>query len=281
MGLALGLYNELTVERLDREVPLSIEISGEGAASLPRDESNLWARAAGAVFSERWRSRIRFRARNRIPVARGLGSSGAAIVAGLFAANRLLGDGGLSREQLFEYAVALEGHPDNVAPAIYGGARLSIRESKTARCFALKTHPELAAALCIPDFQLETARARAVLPATVLREAAVENVARAMLLAAALEGGRWADLATAMGDRLHQPYRAALIPGLDDVLAAAVAAGCGAALSGSGSAVLALGRRGPSIVAAGAAMQRAWRKRGVSSRVVVLPVDRRGVRVFG
>ena len=281
LGLALQLYNELVVEKHSEDGPPVVEIEGEGAQTLPRDASNLMVRAAATVVAGRFANRLVFRACNRIPLARGLGSSAAAIVAGLCAANRLVRPAPLTVPQLFEYAAVLEGHPDNVAPAIHGGAVLSIKEHKTVLNFALRPHPDLVAVACIPDFKLETAAARAVLPDTVLLEAAVENVSRAMLLASAIERGRWQDLAAAMGDRLHQPYRAALVPGFQDVLRAARASGtCGAALSGSGPTMLALCRKGPQAAVIGAAMVKAFAAHHVASRAEVLAVARRGAQVW-
>jgi len=221
LGMALGLYNELVVEMHSEKGPLSFEIEGEGAETLPRDRGNVMFRAANTVLAGRFPNRLVFKAVNRIPLARGLGSSAAAIVAGLFAANRLIKPSPLTQEQLFEYALVLEGHPDNIAAAIFGGVTLSIKDRRDVRNHALKPHKDLVAVVCIPEFQLETAKARAVLPDIVPREAAVENVSRAMLLASAMERGRWKDLAAAMGDRLHQPYRACLVPGFKDVLKAA------------------------------------------------------------
>ena len=282
LGMALGLYNELILERHSEDGPPEVEIEGEGASSLPRDRSNIMVRAANTVIAGRLKNRLVFKAANRIPMARGLGSSAAAIVAGLFAANKLLKPSPLTTEQLFEYAVVLDGHPDNAAPAVYGGVMLSVKDHKSLLNFARKPHQDLVAVVCIPDFELATAKARSVLPGSVLREAAVENVSRALLLGSALERGRWADLAAAMGDRLHQPYRAHLVQGFKDVLQAALCAGvCGAALSGSGPTVLALTRKGPKAAAIGAAMEKAFHAHRVSSRSVVLPIDRQGVRVRG
>ncbi|MCX5796823.1 MAG: homoserine kinase [Elusimicrobia bacterium] len=280
LGMALTLHNELEIEKHSEDGPPVVEIEGEGAESLPKDKSNLMVRAANTVIAGRFFNRLVFKAHNRIPLARGLGSSAAAIVAGLFAANRLLEPSPLTDEQLFEYAVVMEGHPDNVAPAIRGGVTLSIKDHRAVRNLALKPHQDLTAVVCIPEFQLETAKARAVLPDTVLREAAVENVSRALLLASAIERGRWEDLAEAMGDRLHQPYRAPLIPGFKDVLKAALAAGtCGAALSGSGPTVLALCRKGPQALAIGEAMVKAFAAHKIASRAEVLPIERKGARV--
>ena len=282
LGLALGLYNELVLEMHSENGAPSVEIQGEGAGSLPKDAANLMVRAANTVLAGRFKNRLVFKATNRIPLARGLGSSAAAVVAGLFAANRLLKPSPLSKEELFEYAVTLEGHPDNAAPAIFGGAMLSLREAKNNTTFRLKTHKDLTTVVCIPDFELATAKARAVLPPAVPREAAVENISRAMLLASALEQGRWEDLAPAMGDRLHQPYRASLIPGFKAVIEAALNVGnCGAALSGAGSSIIALCRKGPQAQAIGEAMVEAFIKHKVSSRFLILPVDARGVQVLG
>ena len=279
LGMALELYNELVLEKHSEDGPPEVIIQGEGAQSLPKDKSNLMVRAADTVIAGRFSNRLVFKATNRIPLARGLGSSSAAIVAGLFAANRLLEPSPLTEEQLLDYAVVMEGHPDNVAPAIKGGVMLSIKEHKAVRSLALKPHRELTAVVCIPEFQLETAKARAALPETVLREAAVENVSRALLLASAIERGRWEDLAAAMGDRLHQPYRAPLIPGFRDVIKAALSAGvCGAALSGSGSTILALCRKGPQTQAIGEAMVKAFAEHGIQSRAEVLAVAPRGVQ---
>lgn len=280
LGLALGLYNELTLELHDETGNPLVQIEGEGRESLPRDKKNLMVKAASLVVSERTEGRLVFKATNRIPLARGLGSSAAAIVAGLCAANRLLGQPLLSEEELLRYAVTLEGHPDNVAPALYGGLVVSVGPHKSLKTYALKPHPELCAVVCVPDFELKTQEARAVLPRTVLREDAVENVARALLLASALERGRWKELSEAMQDRLHQPYRAPLVRGFKAVLRAAREAGaCGAALSGAGPSILALGPKSPEAAGVGRAMQKAFSEHRVHSRFLILDVDRKGVRV--
>lgn len=280
LGMALGLYNDLVVEMHSEDSPCEVAVSGEGAGSLPSDADNLMVKAA--AIAGRFKNRLVFKAVNRIPLARGLGSSAAAIVAGLAAGSRLARHGPLDREQIFARAAEIEGHPDNAAPAVFGGVSVCVKDGASVRRFTLRPHRDLVAVLCIPDFELATAKARAALPRTVPRAAAVANVSRALLLASAIERGRWDDLACAMEDSLHQPYRAPLIPGFSDVLAAARAAGaCGAALSGSGSAMLALCRRGPRAAAIGAAMRRAFAARRVASRALVLPIARQGVSVQG
>lgn len=280
LGLALGLYNELVLEMHDGPGETAVEITGEGASTLARDKSNLMVKAANIVIGDRIQRRLVFKAKNRIPLARGLGSSAATVVAGLVAANRLLRKPALSREQLFQYAAVLEGHPDNAAAAIYGGLTVCIKENKEFAVFPLKPHAGLCAVAAVPDFELRTADARAVLPQTVLLQDAVENVSRALLLACALERGRWKWLAAAMSDRLHQPYRACLVRGLSDVLQAALKAGaCGSALSGSGPSILALCRKGPGAAKIGRAMQNAFLSHGMRSAFLILPIDHKGVVV--
>ncbi len=278
LGLALGLYNELTLEEHAEPGQTVVEISGEGESDLPRGAENMLVKAANAVIAGRARGRLVFKAVNRIPIARGLGSSAAAIVAGLLAANELF-DNALGVRELFQYAATLEGHPDNAAPALLGGLTLCFRKLKSVEAVALKAHNDLCAAVCIPEFELATSKARAVLPATVLREAAVDNIARAALLTPALERGLWPLLEEATKDNLHQPYRAPLVPGLEAVLRAARAAGpCGAALSGSGPTTVALGRKGPAARRIAAAMQAEFLKHGIKSRAMVLAIDRQGAR---
>lgn len=279
LGLALDLRNELTLELHDARGPVLVEIEGEGARSLPRGERNLIARAARLVLPRRLPGRLVFKARNRIPLARGLGSSAAAAVAGLWAGAHLFGRLSRSEDELERLAVALEGHPDNVAPCVHGGLTASLVEDGRARAIRLNLHPSLSTVVCAPAFELSTRKARAALPKKVPLADAVFNASRALLLARALETGRTTRLAALMEDRLHQPYRARLVPGLHEALAAAVKAGAaGAALSGSGPSVFAFveSGRGPRV---GAAMARAFAKRRISARWLALDVDNQGVRV--
>lgn len=277
LGLALGLYDEVVVELHEGKGGPSLELSGEGAQTLPKGADNLMLKAANSLGARP--ERAVWRARSDVPLARGLGSSAAAAVAGIAAADALF-ELGCSREQIFEYAAVLEGHPDNAAPAVFGGLTLCVTTRSGAKAVRLEAAAGLRAVVCVPGFELETKKARAVLPATLLRDDAVFNVGRAALLVHALERGDWDLLSDAMEDRLHQPHRAALVPGLADVLRAAREAGrCGAALSGAGPSVVAL--CGPEADAGriGAAMEKAFEKAGVAARSRELPVDREGVKV--
>ncbi len=277
LGLALGLYNEVRAELYDKKGPIEVVIEGEGAGVLPEDETNPIARAAKTLGG--FDGRVVLRCINRIPLARGLGSSAAAAAAGLLAADKLL-DLKTSKEQLLSYAAVLEGHPDNAAAALQGGLVLSVKEAKTYSTFPLPVHKDLCAVVCVPDFELPTKEARAVLPHTVLLSDAVENVARVSLLVSALAAGRWKELGAAMRDRLHEPYRARLVPGLHKVCEVArAAAPCGAALSGAGPSVLALCKKGEGAEKIGVAMQAAFFTAGKKSKILTLPIDRKGATV--
>ncbi len=279
LGLALDLRNELTLELVEGRGSAIVDVEGEGAATLPRGESNRIVQAALLVLPKRLPGRLIFKAVNRIPLARGLGSSAAAAVAGLWAGAHLFGTLRRSEDELESLAVKLEGHPDNVAPCVHGGLTASLIENGRFSAQRLNIHPSFSAVIGVPEFPLATKKARAVLPKNVPLADAVFNVARATLLVRALETGRTRDLDVLMGDRLHQPYRARLVPGLANALAAAVKAGAaGAALSGSGPSVLALvsggsGRR------VGEAIRRAFAAKRVRARALELNADHQGVRI--
>lgn len=266
LGLALTLYNEVEVEEADG---LSITISGEGADELPRDETNLVWRAAGRVFERVGRGPrgARLRLVNHIPLESGLGSSAAATVAGLLAGNALLG-GPLDHDTLLALAVAMEGHPDNVAPALLGGLAVVGRADDGAILARRVALSPVQAVVVMPDFRLATAVARAALPKQVSMADAVYNIGRAALTLVAFAQGDYTLLAQAMGDRLHQPYRAPLVPGLAGAIAAAQAMGAAAAISGAGPAVIAFAPG--SLDEIGAAMQAGFAEAGIGSRRWVL-----------
>ncbi|MBI4253728.1 MAG: homoserine kinase, partial [Candidatus Rokubacteria bacterium] len=196
---------------------------------------------------------------NRVPTARGLGSSAAAWVGGLVAGNALLG-APLSKDALLALAARAEGHPDNVAAALLGGLTVSCAAGDAVTAIALPVPAALRWVALIPEVTSATAEARAVLPASVPRADAVFNVQRVALLLASLQAGRPAALAVALEDRLHQPYRLRLFPWLTAVAAAARAAGAlGCVLSGAGPSALAVtaGDAAPVARAMEAALQRA------------------------
>lgn len=202
-----------------------------------------------------------------IPVGCGLGSSAAAIVAGVLLADAAL-ELNLTRPQIVEIAATLEGHPDNVAPAVYGGAVLSVRTSSGLVSTPLSVAAGLELLLAVPPFPSDTKTARAVLPQTLPHRDAVVAASRAAALVQGLSSGDGALLGAALDDVLHVPFRRGRIPGYDAVVAAAQNAGAfGATLSGAGSAILAIAPRERS-AAVGAAMIAAWRDIGIEAELI-------------
>ncbi|HYZ89050.1 MAG TPA: homoserine kinase [Myxococcales bacterium] len=258
-------------------------ISGEGADRLPRDATNRLVHAAHLAAEKAGRKPADLSAElevhSSIPLQRGLGSSAAAALAGALLADRLLGDA-VSEHRALEVAVGLEGHPDNVVPSLRGGAQVAILDASghVVSC-PISIGAPLQAAVFIPEAELETKAARAVLPRTVSLGDAVHNLGRAALLVAALQSGRIELLAEAMDDRLHQPARSKLLPWLPSLIAAAREAGAaGAALSGAGTTVLALCAPGRAHDAA-SAMREAARAHGLAGRAEVMQVGVPGAKV--
>jgi homoserine kinase len=211
---------------------------------------------------------------NRIPLGAGLGSSAAAIVGGLVGANAWL-DNPLSREELLAMATELEGHPDNVAPALMGGLALSALVDGQVVARKIDVADNLHVTIVTPEFHLPTKQARAALPAQVGRAEAVYNISRAALVVEALKDGDFALLAQVMDDRLHQPYRLPLIPGAGEALEAARRLGVAAALSGAGPSLVAFGDAKRSR-GAGEEMRRAFEKAGLAARLFELRVSAAG-----
>ena len=243
LGLAIDL--PLTVKF---EIGISgrhIRARGEGAALLEQERDNLLLQAFDRACSEVGCESppLRIEMHNPIPLKRGLGSSGAAIVAGLVGANLLHGKK-LSRQQLLDLANEMEGHPENASASLLGGLTVNGAENGEVKWQRFLPPENWAAAVFIPDLEIATHEARGVLPETLSREDAVKNVQRVAVLVAAFAKREPALLKFGVQDWLHQPYRKALIPGFDDFVAAAYAAGAFAAfLSGSGSTILAIGAK--------------------------------------
>jgi homoserine kinase len=283
VGLALGGPDFLVRATPGGSGLRIVNLSGEGVDRLARDSSNrviqaAWAaaRAAGASPGD---LRADLEMHSSIPLARGLGSSAAAAVAGALVADRLLG-GAVGEENVLKVAVEMEGHPDNVLPSLRGGLQVAVREEsgRILSCPVPLGAP-IRAALFIPDEELSTSAARAVLPREVPLRDAVFNLSRAALLVAALAAGRLDLLGEAMNDRLHQPARSTLLPWLPALLAEARAAGAaGAALSGAGTTVCALcaPEMAPAVVRA---LSQAAASRGVQGRSEVVEVAVPGARV--
>lgn len=240
LGLALALRDEVTA-RVTGE-PLVVRVSGEGAADVPLDESHLVVRSMYAAFAAMGTDPpgIALTCTNRIPHARGLGSSSAAIVAGVSLARGLVAGGTLlmGDDAVFGLAAELEGHPDNVAPAFYGGFVVSRHEEDGFRAALCDVDPRISAVVFVPPTGVETSVARALLPDTVPLAEAAANSGRAALLVAAL-AGQPELLLPATRDYLHQEYRRPAMPESLALMEALRAEGVPALISGAGPTVLA------------------------------------------
>lgn len=245
LGLALDLHDVVEAHTVpaDAEWSARVTVEGIGITELPRDESHLIVRAMHAVYDRVGREApgVDLRCVNAIPHGRGLGSSAAAIVAGVLAARGLL-EGGpdvVDDEAALAIAAGLEGHPDNVAPCLLGGLTLAWATDVRARALRLEIHPDIRPIVCIPDHAVSTQTARGLLPDEVPFGDAAANATRAALLVEALRE-RPDLLLDATDDRLHQPYRAAAMPETLTLLARLRASGLPAVVSGAGPSVLVL-----------------------------------------
>ena len=257
LGVALRLYNDVTLTRDAR------------ARHLPRIVSQ-----AAQLFFKRTRSRafpFSCSITDRIPRSRGLGSSATVRLGVLHGLNQLSGEP-LDRLSIFQLCAELEGHPDNAAPASFGGFTVA-RKQNVQR---FRVSGSLCFVLLIPDLEIQTEAARRILPSNISRAAAVENCNNACAITAAFASRDYKNLRRAFADQLHQPFRQKLIPFLPRVIAAAERAGAlGAFLSGSGSTICAITLQGSDRIAA--AMSRA--AKSTSSRAVITTADNRGVQI--
>ncbi|MBI3507610.1 MAG: homoserine kinase [Proteobacteria bacterium] len=280
LGLALHLHNEVECELLPHPGPIQVDIEGEGELDLPRDAANIAVRAAAQRHPFGAANSVRFRFTNRIPLARGLGSSAAARLGGMLAMRALFPGWEKDVEPTMWEACRLEGHPDNVVASFFGGLCAVMPDGDRHHVAHIHVPRDLGAVVCIPNFELATAKARAVLPNRVSLGDAVKTASRVAFVLSAIEQRRYGWLKTAMLDVLHQPYRRPLVPGLYRVIDAALKAGAwGAALSGAGPSVFAFVPRGPRGAVIGRAMQKAFLGSRVESRYQVLDIDRRGVSI--
>ena len=269
----LALTARLALDRAPSSGP-SVTIERRGTLDrlpVPAEQDLCYRGFAGACeLAGRSPPPVALLVESEIPVGRGLGSSAAAAVAGAVAAGALLGLG-LERDQLVGLGTALEGHPDNVAPAVYGGAVLAVGGGAGSGVVVapLMLHPSVTLVFAVPDFAVETKQARAVLPGSVSHATAVAAAARAAALVQGLASGDPRLLALALDDVLHVPFRRGLVPGYDAVVAAAREAGAfGATLSGSGPTMVALASS-QRAAGVGEAMVRAWLASGVRAETFV------------
>lgn len=277
IGIALELYNTVSIEASEE---FGVHLSGEGEDVLSQGQDNLIYQGVLAVY-ERIQRRVpplKLSCENWVPLARGLGSSSAALVAGLVAGNEFCGHP-LSTQTLFQIATRMEGHPDNVTPALFGGLQVAAMNGGKAEHLAVPLAVDLRIVVFVPDFPMLTSEARDILPRHVSRADAVHNISRASLLVAAMATGSIGHLRMAMEDVLHQPYRRKLFPAMEDIIGAAVEGGAaGAALSGAGSSILAFTLGGEERVSE--AMMGAGQRAGVEGRTITTRVCYSGAQVI-
>jgi homoserine kinase len=241
LGLALSLYDELTVT-VRAKAGASVDVIGVGQGDVPLDESNLVVRAIAHAFAsvDQPLPGLDLVARNVIPHGRGLGSSGAAIVSGIMAAKGLLeGVVEIGPDDLLALATELEGHPDNVAPALFGGLTIAWMTPDGPQYKKLMVHRGVSPLVAVPENTMSTALARSLQPASVPHEDAIFNVSRSALLIAALIQSPEL-LLVATEDKLHQAYRAGAMPETDALLQVLRRNGLPAVVSGAGPSILVL-----------------------------------------
>ena len=281
LGLALDIWNRLEVSSLavdHGDKPL-VEIIGEGSEELETTKENLVYCAMEFLFREADREMppVRLKCYNEIPLARGLGSSAAAIAGGLVAANEICGQT-FNSNDLLEMAATIEGHPDNVAAAVLGGLQLVVSDQNRLYTAAINVPTDLTAVLFIPELRIATTDARSVLPEKVSVADAVYNMSRTALLVAGMAANKPEYFGIATEDRLHQPYRLSLFPAMKLLFRAALDAGAlGAFLSGSGSTVLALAKGREMTVAY--EMAEAAKQAGVAGRVHITRPTEQGAHL--
>jgi len=285
IGAALTLYNQFKCSRLDAsaKTPLNITATGTEAHLVTTDDSNLVYQAFVKLYEHIGIAppAVKIEIELGVPLARGLGSSATAIVGGLVGANKLAGEP-LTQTEVMQMAIAIEGHPDNVVPALLGGCRLAATSltQETWEICDIPWHPNIVPVVAIPNFELSTKQARGVLPKDYSRADAIFNIAHLGLLLRGLETGRAEWIRAALQDKIHQPYRKTLIPGYDAVQTAALEAGAyGMVISGAGPTLLALVDTSQAL-AVETAMTTAWQEQGIMVEVQSLSIDTQGARSF-
>jgi len=279
-GLALKLYLHLKIEVAGEG--LQIQSNGEGASQFENSKNNLIWKAFNLALKKSGKKKIvkglKINTLNEIPVTRGLGSSASAIIGGIYAASKLF-NLKFSKNDILEIALSLEGHMDNIIPALVGGFALAYSsEKKSIKWEKIKIPDDLRALVAIPDFTLSTEKMRNVLPKKIPMADAIFNLSRSALFLKALRESDWTLLGEAMEDRLHQPYRASFIPGIEAMFSQVKKTGyAGIALSGSGPTVVSLTKKGMEDTIS-EIMKNAFFEAGVHCRILVLEPDSEGTK---
>jgi homoserine kinase len=281
LGAALTMANEFQFTVVDTDKKLNITVEGKEANKVGTDENNLIYQSFVRLYQHIGQTppNIELKIKLGVPLSRGLGSSATAIIGGLLGANYLAGNA-LSQEEVREIAIAIEGHPDNVVPALLGNCQLSVGSTNNWQISSIPWHRDIIPVVAIPDFELSTAAARSVLPSEYSRSDAIFNISRMGLLIRGLatNNGEW--LTTALADKLHQPYRQQLIIGYEQLQQAAISAGAyGMVISGAGPTLLALTDLNH-LEQVVQSMSTTWTKMGINAEVRSLSLDPVGAKVL-
>ncbi len=280
LGAALTIYNRFEL-RINPQTQLKITVEGSESTSVSTNPDNLLYRSFSALYQHLGQPTpgVEMKIGLGVPLARGLGSSATAIVGGLVGANYLAGNP-LQPSELLELAIAREGHPDNVVPALLGNCQLSVATEKGWQICPIPWSEKITPVVAIPNFELSTEVARSVLPQQIQRQDAIFNIAHFGLLLQGLATNQGEWLKGALADRLHQPYRESLIPGYREVREAAITAGAyGLVISGAGPTLLAL-VDSTQAVAVESAITQAWLNHGIQAMVKSLAIDTQGTRIL-
>lgn len=282
LGIALTHYNTFSFSLLENS-GFQVQVVGEGAKMFAPDKSNLAIESMLKVFKKYQLplpQGVALKMQNNVPLARGMGSSSSAIVAGVLAGNHFA-NLQLSPTELLTLANEIEGHPDNVAPALFGGVTLSYVQDGVAYSENISCGKAFKLVVVVPEMRLETKLARSVLPDSISMKDAIFNLSRAALFVNAIQSGKLESLKHALQDKLHQPYRSKLIPHMQEVFAAAEAHGAyGSAISGAGSTLIAFCPIDADHQAIGLAMKSIFTNNGIKARYHVLDVDTQGARII-
>lgn len=281
LGAALTMANQFQFTLGETDTRLKIIVEGESADKVATDENNLIYQSFVQLYQKIKQTppNVKIVIKLGVPLSRGLGSSATAIVGGLLGANNLAGNP-LSQEEVMAMAIAIEGHPDNVVPALLGNCQLSVADGDRWQICSIPWHQAIIPVVAIPDFELSTAEARSVLPDLYHRQDAIFNISRMGLLLRALATNHEEWLRTALADKIHQPYRQKLIKGYDQLHQAAICAGAyGMVISGAGPTLLSL-TNSNNLEPVIDSISQTWSKLGINAQVRSLSLDTVGAKIL-
>lgn len=288
-GLALPIYNTITLEEtvypttgLEINI-LGDQFEGESDFLIPTDKTNIVYKAVELLYNYTGQTppALRINIQSNIPIARGLGSSASVIVGGIMAANELLGQPA-DEAALLSIANEIEGHPDNITPAMVGGFVISSAEDDGSVAYRKIDWPEeWKLTVCIPDYELATSISRSVLPETVPIEDAAFNLKRSAMLVHAIHTKDADLMRMAMKDKLHQPYRSRLVPGFDEIIECVREFDAlGVALSGAGPSILVINENNRNISELKSKIKEIWESIGVKSEIKTLDICQKGAVIL-